>query len=234
MRRKAAMMWSGGKDSSLALYKTLQEDKYEVCYLVSTFSMETKRLSMHGISEELIELQAKYIGIPLIKMYTNQASHEAYEKAMKKQLIELQEEGVFTMVFGDIFLEDLRKYREEKLAIVGSKAYFPLWKRNTKSLVHEFIKLGFKTICCCVNLSKIKKSQLGRIIDKNWVSELNKDVDPCGENGEFHTLCIDGPIFDKPLRVDCKSVIHKEYNHDGQVFQYGFVDIQLNEWLKNV
>lgn len=229
MKKKVAMMWSGGKDSSLALHKTLSDPNFEVLYLVSTFSKETGRLSMHGIEQRIIELQAESIGIPLIKMFTDGADHESYENAMHKLLNQLKLEGISTVVFGDIFLEDLRKYREDNLLKVNVKAYFPLWKKATDDLMQEFLDLGFKTICCCVDYSKLDNSFLGQIIDSRWLDRLPEDVDVCGENGEFHTLCIDGPIFEHALVIDFEGVVEKEYRHENNAFRYGFADLLIKE-----
>lgn len=222
-------MWSGGKDSSLALYKVLNNPEYEVVYLVSTFSSATQRLSMHGIKEQIIEKQSKAVGIPLIKMFTDGADHESYERSMFKLLNKLKEEYINEVVFGDIFLEDLRKYRESNLAKVEVNAYFPLWKKDTKELISEFLELGFKTICCCIDSSKLSDDFLGQIIDSEWIAALPNDVDVCGENGEFHTLCIDGPIFKKSLSVDFEGVVKKEYSHENSVFKFGFADLLLKD-----
>ena len=150
-REKAIFAWSGGKDSSLALYKILQEDQYEVVALLTTVNRELKRISMHGVRESLLEEQAKSIGIPLLKVWIDEASYEHYEKQMESTLSQAKAEGVTTVIFGDIFLEDLREYRERNLKKVNMKAYFPLWKKDTQSLIQEFIDLKFKTITCCVN-----------------------------------------------------------------------------------
>lgn len=229
MKKRVAMMWSGGKDSSLALFKVLNKPEYEVVYLVSTFSAATQRLSMHGVKEQIIEKQSEAIGIPLIKMFTDGADHESYERSMFKLMNQLKDERINEVVFGDIFLEDLRKYRESNLSKVGVNAHFPLWKKETKELINEFLELGFKTICCCIDSSKLSDDFLGQIIDYEWIATLPNDVDVCGENGEFHTLCIDGPIFRKPLSVDYEGVVQKEYSHENNVFKFGFADLLLKE-----
>ena len=228
MKIKVAMMWSGGKDSAFALHRVLQDKKYEVCCLLSTFSKETNRLLMHGVAEEIIDEQAKSIGLPLIKVFVENSQVEGYEKAMEIELHKLQKLGVNTMVFGDLFLEDLRQYREKNLEKIGAKAYFPLWGMDTKSLINEFIAIGFKTICCCVNLNVLSEEFLGKIIDNNWVSSLPKEVDPCGENGEYHSCCIDGPIFKSALSVENKEVVIKAYPLNEIELKYSFVDIQLH------
>ena len=229
MKKKLAMMWSGGKDSSLALYKLLQSEEFEVVRLVSTFSAETERLSMHGIPQDIVDQQAKSIGLPLTKMFIDQSTHSAYEEAMLKLLNELKLEDINDVAFGDIFLEDLRKYREENLAKLNVTAHFPLWKQVTTQLINEFIELGFKTICCCTDSSKLDNRFLGQIIDKEWIRKLPSNVDVCGENGEFHTICIDGPFFDMPLVLDIKGIVVKEYFHNNTVFKYEFANLLLKD-----
>ena len=153
----AIFSWSGGKDSSYALHKILQEGMYDVKYLLSTINGTYKRLSMHGVREELLDLQAASIGLPLIKMYVNEGTNAEYETEMEKLLLEYKSKGVTKVIFGDIFLEDLRTYRENNLLKVGLTAEFPLWKNNTSELIKEFLALDFKTITCCVNDAYLKE-----------------------------------------------------------------------------
>src|SRR4051812_37569845 len=149
---KAIFFWSGGKDSAFCLDKVLHEKKFDVKFLLTTLNENFKRISMHGVREDLLEKQAKEIGIPLIKMYVREGNNEEYEKNMENILLKLKnKEGVSTCIFGDIFLEDLRVYRENNLNKVGMKAEFPLWKQNTSQLAKKFIDSGFKTKICCVN-----------------------------------------------------------------------------------
>lgn len=209
---KALFCWSGGKDSSLALYKVLQENKFEVVALLTTVNEEFKRVSMHGVREELIEAQARHIGLPLEKLYIPpDNTNEAYEKSMERVLKKHIEAGVGQVIFGDIFLEDLRKYRENNLAKLGLKAEFPLWKKDTSSLIHEFIGLGFKTVICCTHNDYFDDQIVGKTIDRSFVASLPSDVDPCGENGEFHTFTYDGPLFDTPLQVRPGEKILRTY-----------------------
>lgn len=204
----AVFCWSGGKDSAYALHKVLKEEKYDVKYLLSTINGNYKRLSMHGVREELIELQATHIGITLIKVYVYGASNEEYEKQMNKALLGLQSEGINTVLYGDIFLEDLRAYREEKMAAINMSCVFPIWQMDTKVLVQDFVLLGFKTYTCCINDKWLNESWAGRLIDDQFIKQLPPQVDPCGENGEYHSFCFDGPIFKMPLQV---SVGEKKY-----------------------
>jgi len=160
----------------------------------------------------LLEKQAKAIGIPLQKvLLPEQPSMQQYEQMVKQNLEQLKKENFTHSVFGDIFLEDLKKYREHQLASVGITAVFPLWERNTKQLLHEFMDLGFKTIVVCIKTELLPKEFAGRIIDKDFLRDLPGNVDPCGENGEFHSFVFDGPIFSKPVNFKKGEVIYKEY-----------------------
>ena len=200
MIKKAIFNWSSGKDSALALYKTLQNSEIEIVSLLTSVNKKYNRISMHGVRTELLEQQAKSIGLPLhIMEIPEMPSMEDYEKVMQETLTKFKEKGVTHSIFGDIFLEDLRKYREEKLAEIQLEAIFPLWKIPTKDLIHEFLDLGFKTIVVCVNERNLDKSFVGRIIDAQFIADLPDNVDVCGENGEFHTFTFDGPIFKKPI-----------------------------------
>jgi uncharacterized protein (TIGR00290 family) len=158
---------------------------------------------MHGVKEELIAAQAESIGIPLKKAYVYEGNNREYEQQMNAILRELQQEGIETVAFGDIFLEDLRAYREEKMRELGMQCLFPIWKKDTAWLVRDFIKQGFVTYTCCVNDGYLPESWVGRQLDEQFVAELPVSVDPCGENGEFHTFCVDGPIFKE--RINCRK-----------------------------
>lgn len=199
MKPKAIFCWSGGKDSSLALYKVLKENKIEVVSLMTTLNQQYQRISMHGVREELLDRQAEAIGLPLVKMYVSEGTNEEYEKNMENILLKFKSQGVTQVIFGDIFLEDLRTYRENNLKKVGLQATFPLWKQNTKVLIDEFIALGFRTITCCVNDGYLGEEAVGAEITEEFVRKLPSNVDPCGENGEFHTFCFEGPIFKKKI-----------------------------------
>ena len=208
-KEKIIFSWSGGKDSTLCLHHILNNPTYEVCYLLTSINGNLKRVSMHGIHESLIEAQAEAIGIPLKKIYVYEASNEEYEKQMTLILSEAKAEGINSVIFGDIFLEDLRLYRETNLAKLNMTAIFPLWKQNTTHLIHEFINLNYKTVFCCGNDAYLKKEQVGQLIDMNYIDELEIDIDPCGENGEYHTFCYEGPIFKKPINAKVSDIIYK-------------------------
>ncbi len=200
-REKIILSWSGGKDSAYALYQLQQNDQYEVVYLLSTFNGTLRRLSMHGVQEALIEAQAKAIGLPLLKVYVYESSNAAYEQQMSNVLQQAYNEGIRTVAFGDIFLTDLRTYREEKMRLAGMNCIFPLWQRDTLQLVHDFISDGFVTVTCCINDGYLDENWVGRTINMDFVRELPANVDPCGENGEFHSFCMDGPIFQQPIAI---------------------------------
>ncbi len=210
----AIMSWSGGKDSSYTLYKVLQEGIYDVKYLLSTINGNLKRLSMHGIKEELIQAQADSIGIPLIKVYVYEANNAEYEKQMSEMLAKVNEEGINTVIFGDIFLEDLRKYREDKMSAVNMQCVFPIWKTDTTFLVNDFVEKGFKTVTCCINDGYLNENWCGKIIDNGFIKNLPTTVDACGENGEFHSFCYDGPIYKQPIKIEVKENIYKPLEYD--------------------
>ena len=212
MKPKAIFNWSSGKDSSLALYKILEENKYEVTSLLTSINKEFQRISMHGVRVSLLEKQAESLGLPLIKMeLPAEPSMEEYREIMRQTMNEIKSTGVTHSVFGDIFLEDLRKYREDQLKTVGMKGVFPLWKDNTSDLIREFLDSGFKTIVTCVNETYLDKSFAGRVIDQDFIKDLPENVDPCGENGEFHTFTFNGPIFKSPVKFEVGEMVKKTY-----------------------
>ncbi|ASK30862.1 ATP-binding protein [Chryseobacterium sp. T16E-39] len=209
---KAIFNWSSGKDSALAFYKTVAENKLDVTCLLTSINEEYQRISMHGVHVSLLEQQALSIGLPLVKMeIPKEPSMEQYRNIMNKTMTEIKSQGVTHSIFGDIFLEDLRKYREDQLNAIGLEAVFPLWKKDTLNLIHEFLNLGFKTIVTCVNETYLDKSYAGRIIDEKFIADLPSNVDPCGENGEFHTFTFDGPIFKTPISFEVGEIVKKTY-----------------------
>lgn len=212
MAYKSFFNWSGGKDSALALYHAINDRNYSVEKLLTNVNNQYRRISMHGVREELLEKQASAIGIPLQKMILpDQPSMSEYEDQMMRTIKQLQEENFTHSVFGDIFLEDLKMYRETQLTKVQMTAVFPLWKRDTTELIHEFIDCGFKTIVVCVKAELLDKSFAGRIIDKDFLKDLPQNVDACGENGEFHTFVYDGPIFKNPVSFEVGDKVFREY-----------------------
>lgn len=189
------MAWSGGKDSSLALHRVLSQGDYQVTALLTTISAEFRRISMHGVREELLERQAQALDIPLVKMDVLERSNIAYEKELERHLREFKALGVEAVIFGDIHLADLRAYRESILQRVGLKGVFPLWQEQPASLLAEFFSNGFRSVICCVDARCLGEQQVGQLLDRAFVEALPAGVDVCGENGEYHSFCFDGPIF---------------------------------------
>ena len=208
-RPKAIFCWSGGKDSSYCLHKVLTEKLFDVKYLLTTVNDNFKRISMHGIREELLDRQAESIGIPLLKVRVTEGTNNEYEKQMESVLLKAKSEGINHVIFGDIFLEDLRVYRENNLAKVGMKGVFPLWKIDTKILINDFINRKFKAVICCTNDGYLGEEWIGRGIDNSFIDQLPINVDPCGENGEYHTFCYDAPIFKKKINFIIGEKVYK-------------------------
>lgn len=210
--KKALFNWSSGKDSALALYKILRNPDFTIECLLTSVNQQYQRISMHGVRVELLEAQANSIGLPLkIMQIPEMPTMEVYENVMSETLQEFKKQGITHSVFGDIFLEDLRKYREDKLAQIGFEGIFPLWKIPTPDLIQEFISLGFKTIVVCVNERYLDKSFVGRIIDQDFINDLPENVDVCGENGEFHTFTFDGPLFSNPINFEIGELVYRKY-----------------------
>ncbi|HTN21098.1 MAG TPA: diphthine--ammonia ligase [Pelobium sp.] len=205
---KCIFNWSGGKDSSLALYHCLQNPDLDIRYLVTSINDSVNRISMHGVRYKLLKQQAKEIGITLYEIrLPEMPDMQTYDETMRMHLNKFKEEGITHSIFGDIFLEDLRKYREDRLAEVGLKALFPLWKRDTQEIIDEFLALGFKTVIAC---TQEKYGDLvGEVISQNLIETFPKEMDVCGENGEFHTFVFDGPIFENPIKYRLGEKVFK-------------------------
>ncbi|HQI45582.1 MAG TPA: diphthine--ammonia ligase [Bacteroidales bacterium] len=227
---KAIFNWSGGKDSALALYKIQIEKKIEVSSLLTTLNKKNKRVSGHGIRESLLDLQSKNMSIPINKIFLpDDVSNETYEKMMKEYWEKKKNEGINYCISGDIFLEDVKEYREKQLSMMDIQSVFPLWKMNSNDVLKEFIDLGFKSIVVCINEKYLDSSFVGRIINADFVADLPPNIDPCGENGEYHSFVFDGPIFKKPVdfKVNDKIYIFKEYKEHN--YSGGFWNIELTE-----
>lgn len=210
--KKSILNWSGGKDSALSLHYCQKNKDIEIKYLLTTLSEEYERISMHGVRKELLQLQAENIGIKLKEIYLPEsASMEIYDDIMENTLNGFKNEGIEYAVFGDIFLEDLKKYREERLADVQMKGLFPLWEKTSVEIIKEFIGLGFLTVVVCVNEQYLDPSFTGRVIDEDFLSDLPENVDPCGENGEFHTFVFDGPVFKKKIDYRLGRLVYRPY-----------------------
>ena len=200
MKETVLFGWSGGKDSALALHEILKEKNYEIT-LLTTISDSYKRISMHGVREELLQAQAKSVNLPLENVYLPEnCSNEDYDQLMEKVLEKYVSTGYRAMIFGDIFLQDIREYREKNLSKAGMRGIFPLWNMSTAELSNTFIQNGFKAIITCIDKTVIDKSFAGRIYDESFINDLPDTADPCGENGEFHTFVFDGPVFKKPIK----------------------------------
>lgn len=209
--KKALFSWSGGKDSALALHNICLKKKVEIVSLLTTITSGYGRISMHGVRQELLEKQATSLGIPLEKIFLQKTfSNKEYESKMGEILEKYSKHGVNLVAFGDIFLENLRKHREKKLATKNMKGLFPLWKKNTLKLARNFINLGFKAIITCVDSKKLGKEFVGKEFNRELLSKLPDNVDPCGENGEFHTFVYNGPLFKKPIRFKKGKIVLKK------------------------
>lgn len=198
---KVVMCYSGGKDSSLALFDLLNNPKYEVDRLMTTATSEYQRSSMHGVPLELMKRQAKSIGLPLDIMwiYANEDG-EKYKERMVAMLNSYKDLGINHMAFGDLFLEDVRQYRVNLNSQIGMESVFPVWLSPTKQFARRFIDLGFKSIITCVDTQQLDASFSGREFNNDLLNDLPEGVDWCAENGEFHTFCYDGPIFKDPIK----------------------------------
>ncbi len=212
-KQKTYFNWSSGKDSALALYYLLQDKQYSVEELITTVNTHYNRVSMHGLRKELLIAQTNELNIPasLIEL-PEQPSMDIYEEKMTETVTRLKNNGFTHSAFGDIFLDELKLYRELQLLKLDIKAVFPIWKRNTTELLNAFLDLGFKTIIVCANSKYFGEDFVGTIIDKNFIDNLPEGVDPCGENGEFHTFCFDGPIFNNPIPFTIGEKVYREYN----------------------
>jgi uncharacterized protein (TIGR00290 family) len=202
---KAICSWSSGKDSALALHEARKS--VDVIALLTTVTDEYQRVSMHGVREEILDAQAHAVGLPLIKVrIPGDCTAEIYEQKMRATLSSLNVEAV---VFGDLFLADLRAYRERKLAEVGMRGLFPLWLRPTSELSREMVRLGMRAHLACIDPRVIDRKFAGRAYDDRFLDELPANVDPCGENGEFHTCVSAGPMFSRPLNVKTGEVVER-------------------------
>jgi uncharacterized protein (TIGR00290 family) len=209
-RIPAIMNWSGGKDSALALHYILQQKTFDVRYLLTTVNDEFNRIAMHGVREELLKTQVAQLNFPLLRVgLPEMPDMPTYERIINEQLQHLKAQGITHAVYGDIFLDDLKLYREEQLAKHQMKAIFPLWKIESTKLIHEFIDLGYRTIVVCAQDGL--QEFCGRIIDHHFLKELPKGIDPCGENGEFHTFVFDGPMFKKPIEFELGEMVYRKF-----------------------
>lgn len=211
MIQSVLFSWSGGKDSAMALHELRKDKSYRICALLTTVTQDYDRISIHGVRRVLLEQQAASLGYPLeTVLISKNASNEEYDAKMKEVLERNHQAGVSAVAFGDIYLEDLRKYREANLSKIGMKAVFPIWKRDTTELARSFLKLGFKSVTTCIDSQVLDKAFVGRHFDAQFLSELPASIDPCGENGEFHSFVFDGPIFKTAVSIDLGEVVLRD------------------------
>lgn len=201
--KKILFSWSGGKDSAVALYEVQKTGKYEIVSLLTTVTQDYDRISMHGVRRVLLEEQARALEIPLHQIWISpKTSNEEYESKMSEAMRFYKAQGVGEVAFGDLFLEDIRDYRNEKLSLVDMKGLYPVWGRDTKEFLKDFLALGFKAVITCIDPRKLDETFAGRIIDEKFIKDLPDDVDPCGENGEFHTFVFAAPNFNKEIEFE--------------------------------
>jgi uncharacterized protein (TIGR00290 family) len=213
-KEKVVFSWSGGKDSTLALHELRRTGQYEIVALFTTVAEQYKRISHHGVREELLDMQAAAVGLRLDKMYLPASSlpctNAQFEELMERSLRRYHAAGIRLVAHGDIFLQDLRDYRERNLAKLGMAGLFPLWQRDTTALVRTFIDSGYKAYLSCVDGIKLGQAFAGRAIDADLLRDLPAGVDPCGEYGEYHSFVYDGPIFQRPVPVRVGEVVQRD------------------------
>ena len=211
MTNKALFAWSGGKDSALALFEIARLQNTEIVALLTTVTEGYDRISMHGVRRELLVAQAEALGYPLEEVsIPPQCANEVYEQRMQQALEKYRQAGVTHTVFGDLFLADVRAYREERLGRIGMQGIFPLWGRNTGDLARQSVQLGFRAIIVCVDTTVLNGTYAGREYDEHFLRDLPGEVDPCGENGEFHTFVYAGPVFRKPIPIERGEKVLRE------------------------
>ncbi|PST82994.1 ATP-binding protein [Pedobacter yulinensis] len=226
---KAVFNWSGGKDSAFALGRVLDNENIEIVSLLTTVNATHKRVSMHGLREELLDLQAEAIGIPLLKVYVPEGQSMAeYSRTMAEQWTILKQWGITHAIFGDIFLEDLRRYREENLGSQGITCLFPIWQEDTGKLPDVFHRSGFKALLCCVRENQA--AALGAAVDASLPALLAPGTDACGENGEYHSFVFAAPFFKKPISFVTGEQVFRSFDlakADGttEVQGYWYLDI---------
>jgi uncharacterized protein (TIGR00290 family) len=211
MSEPIVMCFSGGKDSVMTLYELKQKSQFDVVALITTVTESYDRISMHGVRRTLLLQQASSLGIPLQEVTISpHASNAEYEEKMGVAFVKYREQGIRKVAFGDIFLEDLKEYREDRLGELHLECLFPIWKRETRELVETFIDLKFRAVTSCVDPKVIDQTFAGRLIDAAFLASLPEGVDPCGENGEFHSFVFDGPIFEFPIPVTIGEIVSRD------------------------
>jgi uncharacterized protein (TIGR00290 family) len=210
MARKTLLSWSSGKDSAWALHALRRDPSVELVGLLTTLNEVVGRVAMHGVRESLLEAQSRAVELPLTKVFIPEpCTNEDYEAAMGAAMSEARVAGVEAIAFGDLFLEDIRQYREDKLAPTGIEPLFPLWGRDTRALAREMVESGLRAVVTCVDPERVPRELAGRTYDEVFLGDLPSDVDPCAERGEFHTFAYAGPMFSSPLGVDVGEVVER-------------------------
>ncbi len=208
---KLLMAWSGGKDSAVALHRLQQQGQYQVVGLLTTVTQGYDRISMHGVRDALLEAQARALGLPLHRVWIPpQASNALYEAAMAQAIAEAKAAGVTAMGFGDLFLLDIRRYREAQLAPTGIAPVFPIWGEDTRALAQRMIADRFRATLCCVDPKALPGDFVGRDFDATLLRDLPPGVDPCGENGEFHTFVHGAPNFRQPIPIHVGETVQRD------------------------
>jgi uncharacterized protein (TIGR00290 family) len=202
------LSWSGGKDSCMALQALRQRSDLHIHALLTTVTRDFDRVSMHGVRRSLLQQQAKLLGLPLREvMISRGADNAEYETEMGAALADFRRMGIVKCAFGDLFLEDIRAYRDRQLSAHGMRGIYPLWGRDTRTLIQGFVAEGFRTAVVCVDPRKLSPQFVGRVIDADFLAD---GVDPCGENGEFHTFVFDGPMFPAPVRFSFGEIVCRD------------------------
>jgi uncharacterized protein (TIGR00290 family) len=213
--KRVALSWSSGKDSAWALHLLRQTPGVEVVALITTFNESADRVAMHAVRRELAESQAERVRLPLWPVFLPwPCSNQVYEKLMSAVCRRAVAERVEAIAFGDLFLEDIRQYREQQLQPTGLEPLFPLWHAPTVELARQMIRGGLRAKVTSIDLQKLDRSFVGREFDHDFLRDLPADIDPCGENGEFHTFVWDGPVFSRPVEVLPGEIVER----DGFVF----------------
>jgi uncharacterized protein (TIGR00290 family) len=214
-RPKAWLAWSSGKDGAWALHTVRRRGDFEIVALLTTVNRDHQRVAMHAVRESLLEIQAAATGLPLVKaVIPSSCRNETYEQAMGEAMTRAKAEGVSHVIFGDLFLEDIRAYREKQLASCGMTPVFPLWRRDTRRLAEEMLAGGLSAYLTCIDPRKLNRDFAGRRLDAELLAALPSSVDPCGENGEFHSFACAGPMFHDPIPVATGEIVER----DGFVF----------------
>ncbi len=210
---KVVVSWSSGKDCAFALHQVRKEGKFEVVGLLTTLNGENDRVAMHGVRKELLQKQMVALDLPAeMVMLPMPCDNKTYRRLVGCAIDALQERGVRYVVFGDLFLEDIRRYREEQMEGSGMELLFPLWLKDTGQLSRDMVASGMRAVVTSVDLRALSADFVGRQYDQSFLDDLPEGVDPCGENGEFHTLVLDGPMFSGALSVEMgEKVIHGDF-----------------------